>query len=127
MSYTIKNLRETTDSAPKFGLSEMGEAHFVREELGAESTGLAYHVINAGKRQPFGHRHDEAEEIYVVLSGGGRMRLDEEIIDVDTLDAIRVAPSVKRAFEAGPEGMSLLVFGPHHEKDGEILDDFWRD
>lgn len=127
MSYTIKNLRDTTDSAPNAGLSDMGEAHFVREELDAESTGLAYHVLNAGKRQPFGHRHDKAEEIYVVLSGGGRMRLDEEIVDVSALDAIRVAPSVKRAFEAGPEGLSLLVFGPHHEKDGEIINDFWRD
>lgn len=127
MSYTIKNLRDTADSAPGFGLQEMGEAHFVREELGAESTGLAYHVLKAGKRQPFGHCHDKAEEIYVVLSGGGRMRLDDEIVDVTALDAIRVAPSVKRAFEAGPEGLSLLVFGPHHEKDGEILNGFWQD
>lgn len=127
MSYTVKNLRETSDSAPKFGLGEMGEAHFAREELGAESTGLAYHVLNPGKRQPFGHRHQEAEEIYVVLSGGGRMRLDEEIIDVGALDAIRVAPSVKRAFEAGPRGLSLLVFGPHREGDGEIVTDFWED
>jgi hypothetical protein len=104
MSYTIKNLRETSDSAPKFGLSEIGEAHFVREELGAESTGLAYHVLNPGKRQPFGHRHEQAEEIY----------------------AVRVGPSVKRAFEAGPDGLSVLVFGPHHEKDGEVLNDFWQ-
>jgi mannose-6-phosphate isomerase-like protein (cupin superfamily) len=126
MSYTIKNLRATSDSAPKFGLSEMGEAHFVREELGAESTGLAYHVLNPGKRQPFGHRHEQAEEIYVVLSGGGRMRLDDQVIDVGALDAVRVAPSVKRAFEAGPDGLSVLVFGPHHEKDGEVLNDFWQ-
>jgi quercetin dioxygenase-like cupin family protein len=127
MSYTIKNLRETADSAPGFGLGEMGEAHFPRKELGAESTGLAYHVLHAGKRQPFGHRHDEAEEIYVVIAGSGRMRLDEEVVEVSALDAIRVAPPVKRAFEAGPDGLSLLVFGPHHEKDGEVLRDFWQD
>lgn len=127
MSYTVKNLRDTADSAPKFGLGEMGEAHFPREELGANATGIAYHVLNPGKRQPFGHRHEQAEEIYIVLSGSGRMRLDDEIIEVRPLDAIRVAPSVKRAFEAGPVGLSLIVFGPHHEKDGEVLKDFWRD
>lgn len=127
MSYTLKNLRETTDSAPKFGLGDVGEAHFPREELGAETVGLAYQVLKPNRRQAFGHRHDKAEEVYVVLSGGGRMRLDDEIVEIGALDAIRVEPSVTRAFEAGPEGMSWMAFGPHHEKDGELDREFWQD
>jgi mannose-6-phosphate isomerase-like protein (cupin superfamily) len=127
MSYTIKNLRDTKDSAPQFGLDEVGEAHFPREELDAEATGLAYHVLAPSKRHPFGHRHNQAEEIYVILAGGGRMRLDDETIDVGELDAIRVAPAVERGFEAGARGMSVLVFGPHFEKDGELLRDFWQE
>jgi len=125
VSYTIKNLRDTADSAPKFGFAEMGEAHFPREELGAESIGLSYQVLRPGKRNAFGHRHENAEEIYVVLSGGGRVRLDDEIVEIAELDAIRVEPKVARAFEAGPDGMALLVFGPRHEGDGEIMSDFW--
>ncbi|HEV2975919.1 MAG TPA: cupin domain-containing protein [Solirubrobacteraceae bacterium] len=127
MSYTKKNLRETTDSAPKFGLGELGEAHFPREELGAETVGLAYQVLNPGKRQAFGHRHEKAEEVYVVLSGGGRVRLDDEIVEIEALDAIRVEPSVTRAFEAGPDGLELLAFGAHYEKDGELDREFWQD
>jgi quercetin dioxygenase-like cupin family protein len=127
MSYTIKNLTETTDSAPKFGLDELGEAHFPREELGAEATGISYQVLKPGKRQGFGHKHDKAEEIYVVLSGSGRVRLDDEVLDVRALDAIRVAPSVKRAFEAGPEGLQWMAFGPHFDKDGEMIQEFWTD
>jgi quercetin dioxygenase-like cupin family protein len=127
MSYTIKNLTETTDSAPKFGLDELGEAHFPREELGAQTTGLSYQVLKPGKRQAFGHRHDKAEEVYVVLSGGGRVRLDDEIVEIRALDAIRVEPSVKRAFEAGPDGLAWMAFGPHHEKDGEMDQEFWTD
>jgi uncharacterized cupin superfamily protein len=127
MSYTIKNLRKTSDSAPEFGFAEMGEAHFPREELGAERTGLAYHVLKPGVRQPFAHRHEDAEEVCVVLSGGGRVRLDDEIVEIETLDAIRIAPSVTRAFEAGDDGLALLVFGPRHAGDGEILKDFWTD
>ncbi|HLH13442.1 MAG TPA: cupin domain-containing protein [Solirubrobacteraceae bacterium] len=127
MTYTIKNLRETADSAPKFGLQEMGEAHFPREELDARATGLAYHVLRPGKRQPFGHRHNQAEEVFVVLSGSGRMRLDDDIVEIRELDAIRVEPPVRRAFEAGPDGLALLVFGPHHDKDGEVLEGFWQE
>jgi quercetin dioxygenase-like cupin family protein len=127
VSYTLKNLRETEDSAPKFGFAELGEAHFPREELDAGSIGLSYQVLKPGKRSAFGHRHEDAEEVYVVLSGAGRMRLDEEIIEISQLDAIRVSPPVTRAFEAGSDGLSLLVFGPRHEGDGEMLQDFWTD
>ena len=127
MSYTIMNLTETVDSAPKFGFEAMGEAHFPREELGATQTGLSYQVLRPGKRQSFGHKHDEAEEVYVVLAGSGRIRLDDEIKEIKHLDAIRVPPEVKRAFEAGEEGLSWLAFGAHHEKDGEILRGFWQD
>jgi mannose-6-phosphate isomerase-like protein (cupin superfamily) len=127
MSYTIKNLRDTKDSAPDFGLGELGEAHFPQQELGAVDTGFAYQVLHPGKRQAFGHVHDEAEEVYVILAGCGRMRLDDEIQDIARLDAIRVAPQVKRAFEAGPDGLELLVFGPHRKGDGELDHDFWKD
>lgn len=128
MTYTIKNLREVQDVAPRFGVSETQEARFPREELGSETVGLAFHVVRPGRRQAFAHRHEEAEEIYVVLSGGGRVKLDEEIREVGPLDAIRVAPPVARAFEAGPDGLELLVFGPRHAGDGEFIrEDFWGD
>ncbi len=127
MSYTIRNLDETKDSAPQFGFAELGEAHFPREELDAETTGLAYHVLRPGRRQAFGHRHENAEEVCVVLEGSGRIRLDDEIREISRHDAIRIAPSVTRAFEAGEEGLTLLVFGPRHESDGELQRDFWKD
>lgn len=127
MGYTLKNLRETEDSAPKFGFGELGEAHFPREELGATQTGFAYHVLKPGRRAAFGHKHDEAEEVYVVIAGGGRIRLDDEIVDVTELDAIRVSPEVTRAWEAGADGLSLIVFGARHEGDGELQHDFWKD
>jgi mannose-6-phosphate isomerase-like protein (cupin superfamily) len=127
MTYTIKNLTETADSAVKFGFSEMGEAHFATEELDAEQTGVSYQVLRPGKRQAFGHRHNKAEEVYVVLSGSGRVRLDDEIVEIARLDAIRVPPSITRAFEAGDDGMEFLAFGAHYEKDGEVDKKFWQD
>ncbi len=127
MSYSKENLQSVTDLAPQYGMSELGEAHFAREALKAEDTGLAYHVLRPGKRQGFAHRHQNAEEISVVLSGSGRVKLDDEIIDLEVMDALRVAPGVTRQFEAGPDGLEYLVFGPHHDKDGEMVNDWWTD
>jgi mannose-6-phosphate isomerase-like protein (cupin superfamily) len=128
MDYAIKNLRDVKDLAPKFGFSEVQEARFPREDLNAETVGLAFHRVKAGKRQAFAHRHQDAEEIYVILSGTGRIKLNDEIQEVGPLDAIRVAPNVARAFEANPEAtLELLAFGPRHAGDGEILrEDFWQ-
>jgi mannose-6-phosphate isomerase-like protein (cupin superfamily) len=127
MSYTITNLTDVEDSAPKFGFGEIGEARFAGGAVDAKDTGLAYHVLRPGRRQAFGHRHEEAEEVSVVLSGSGRVRIDDEILDLQTMDAVRISPKVTRCFEAGPEGLEWLVFGPHHEKDGELVEDFWTD
>lgn len=96
-----------------------------RQDLEAEHTGVTHFRLRPGKRSPFVHRHAEAEEIYVVLAGSGRVKLDDELADVAVLDAIRIAPSVARAFEAGPDGLELLAFGPHHPGDGEPVDDPW--
>ena len=125
MSYTIKNLRDVEDSAVKHGFSETQEARFPREDLGAEATGVAYHVVKPGKRQAFAHRHNEAEELHVVLSGSGRVKLDDEIVEIGPMDAIRIAPGVTRAFEAGPDGLEYLVFGPHRRGDAEMVQGFW--
>lgn len=126
MDYAIKNLREVEDQAPKFGFSEVQEARFPREDLHAETIGLAFHRVRAGKRQAFAHRHDQAEEVYVILSGSGRIKLGDEIREIAPLDAIRVAPHVARAFEAGSDDLELLAFGPRHAGDGEaIREGFW--
>jgi mannose-6-phosphate isomerase-like protein (cupin superfamily) len=124
--YAIVNLREVEDQAPKFGFSEVQEARFPWRDLGATSTGLAFHRVKPGKRQAFAHKHENAEEIYVILSGSGRVKLDDEVAEVRTMDAIRVAPEVVRMFEAGADGLELLAFGGHHEGDGEIISEgFW--
>jgi mannose-6-phosphate isomerase-like protein (cupin superfamily) len=123
--HTQINLTEVEDAAPANGLSGRWEARVAREDLDAEQTGLTHFRLRPGKRSPFMHRHTRAEEIYVVLSGGGRVKLDEQIFDVHALDAIRVSPEVARAFEAGPEGLEFLACGPHYEADGEPVSDSW--
>lgn len=127
MSYTIANLRDSQDMAPKFGYDAVQEARFAWRDLGAEQTGLALMRVKPGQRQGFAHRHENAEEVYVILSGRGRIKLDDEVREVGPLDAIRIAPGVARALEADDEGLEYLAFGPHHEGDGELVpaEEFW--
>ncbi len=127
MAFTKTNLRDVKDDAVDFGIGEVQEARFAREDLDAEQTGLAYHRVKPGRRQSFGHRHQEAEEVHVILSGSGRVLIDEETVEVKPLDALRISPTSARIFEADDEGLEYVVFGPHHEGDGEILSDFGSD
>ena len=89
---------------------------------------MSFLIVKPGCRQAFAHRHENAEEVYVILSGSGRVKLGDEVENVKPMDAIRVAPAVARQFEAGPDGLEVLAFGPHRPKDGELLkEDFWGD
>jgi uncharacterized cupin superfamily protein len=127
MSYAKTNLRQVEDSAAKNGVGECQEARFPRTELGAEQTGMNYLIVKPGRREAFAHRHREAEEIYVVLSGSGRVKLDDELVELAALDAVRVAPGTTRTFEAGSDGLEVLIFGARVEGDGEIVNGFWAD
>jgi mannose-6-phosphate isomerase-like protein (cupin superfamily) len=124
MDYTIKNLREVDDVAAGAGLSEMQEARFAHGDLDSEQSGISLQRVKPGKRHAFAHRHKEAEEIYVVISGSGQVKLDDEVVEVRELDAIRVSPSVVRAFEAGDDGLELIAFSPRKKDDAEIVKDF---
>ena len=124
--YTIKNLQEVDDSAAdREGL----EARFGRKHLDSEHLGVSYFRYAPGFKAAYGHRHREQEEAYVVVGGSGRVKLDDEIIDLQRWDAIRVAPHVVRAFEGGPEGIELICIGADRPEggDGEMVHDFWTD
>jgi quinol monooxygenase YgiN/quercetin dioxygenase-like cupin family protein len=125
--YTIVNLSEAEDQAAKFGYGEMGEARFVADDLDAELTGVSLQYVRPGRRQMFAHHHHRAEEVYVVLGGSGRMKIGDDVIDVAARDAIRVAPDLTRAFEAGPDGLELLATGARWRGDVAIVRDWWTD
>jgi uncharacterized cupin superfamily protein len=109
--YTIKNLREVEDSAPKFGLAPAMQARFAGGDLGLGESAVSLQRLAPDAVQPFGHRHKRQEELFVVTDGGGRVKLDDDVVELSTLDAVRVAPGVMRAFAAGPEGLEFLAFG----------------
>jgi quercetin dioxygenase-like cupin family protein len=126
--YSVVNLKEVDDMAVKFGLSPNLESRFARGPLELENSGLSYFRLAPGFRMPFGHTHEQQEEIYLVVSGSVRMKLDDEIVELQTWDAIRVAPEIARAPEAGPNGAEIIAFGaPQVAQDSQMLPEFWKD
>ena len=128
--YNKVNLKEDVeDQAPNFGLSPDLEARMARVPLELEGFGVSYQRIAPNFRVPFAHKHKQQEEVYVVVAGGGRAKLEEEIVDLKRWDALRVPKDTKRGFEAGPEGMELIAIGAPNTGpgDAEMDQDFWSD
>jgi mannose-6-phosphate isomerase-like protein (cupin superfamily) len=129
--HTIVNLKEVEDMAPKFGFAPNLEARFATAALDLQKSGLSYQRLAPNFRMPFGHRHKEQEEVYVLVSGSGRVKLDDEIVEVKEWDMVRVPGETMRAFEAGPDGAELLAFGAPNtgppQEDAEMEPGWWND
>ena len=126
-NYTVKNLKQVENMAEKFGMSDGLEARFAARPLELTNLGLSYQRLEPNFRIPFGHKHGEQEEVYVVFSGSARLKLDDEIVELKQWDAIRVPGEAVRNFEAGPEGAELLAIGAPLAKDTEMLQGWWTD
>jgi mannose-6-phosphate isomerase-like protein (cupin superfamily) len=127
--YAKKNLKDVEDAAPRFGMSPPLEARFAREELGLEKSGISYQRLDPGSRVPFGHKHAEQEELYLVVGGSGQMKLDDEVVELRQWDALRVAPDVMRCLASGPDGIEVVVFGAPNTGGGdvEMVPGWWAD
>jgi quercetin dioxygenase-like cupin family protein len=126
--FTITNLKEVESSAPD-AMADRLEARFGRKHLDSEHLGVSYFRYAPGFRVPYGHRHREQEEAYVVVAGSGRIRLDDEVVELRQWDVVRVAPDVVRGFEGGPGGLEVIAVGSDRPEggDGEMLRDWWQD
>ena len=109
--YTTTNLKDVENQAPKFGMPAELEARFARTALEGDTLGLSHLKLAPGFRMPFGHKHEGQEEVYVVLRGSARIKVDDEIVEAGELDAIRFDKNTMRAVEAGPDGVEYLAFG----------------
>jgi mannose-6-phosphate isomerase-like protein (cupin superfamily) len=126
--YTRRNLREVEDSAPKFQMPSEMEARFARTPIEGETLGLSLFTLEPGFRIPFGHKHVTQEEVYVIVRGSGRIRVEDEVVDVGQWDAIRFDKDTMRAVEAGPEGIEYVAFGAGDDpREAEMDPGFWTD
>jgi mannose-6-phosphate isomerase-like protein (cupin superfamily) len=127
--YTIQNLKDVEDQAPKFGMSPQMEMRMARVPLEMQNAGLSYQRLSPNFRLPFGHSHNTQEEVYVVLSGSIRAKVEDEVHELGPFDALRVDSGTTRSFEAGPEGAELIAIGAPSTGPGDanVEQGWWSD
>ena len=127
--YTKLNLKEDVeDQAPKFWMPEL-EFRMARVPLELENSGVTYMRITPNFRMPFGHTHNVQEEVYVLISGSARLKLDDDVVELKPFDAVRIHNETMRNLEGGPEGAELIAIGAPNTGpgDGPMTQDWWKD
>ena len=127
--YTVLKVTDVDDQAPNFGLEGKMEARFMRVDLGCENCGVTYLRLAPGFRIPFGHRHKVQEEVYMLVSGSARIKLDDDVHDLEPWTAVRMHRDVTRSMEAGPAGAEFVLVGAPSTGpgDAETIPNWWQD
>jgi len=127
-NYTKANLRDVEDMAPKFGMPDGMQSRFARGDVEGKTLGLSLFTLEPGFRIPFGHKHLSQEEVYVVVRGSGRVKVEDDIVELKQWDAIRFDKDTMRNMEAGPKGMEYVAFGAGEDpKEAEMAHGWWGD
>ena len=133
MAFTLRNLKkDLEDLGSRFDGAPDLEFRAATKALDLRHSALSYQRVPPGYRFPYGHTHETQEEVYVVVRGSGRMKVDDEIVELEEWDAVSVPPGAWRGYEAGPDGLEILVIGapklggnPQDDVTGER--DWWAD
>ena len=120
--YASKNLIEIDDL---FEGPEM-EVRFSRPYLDSEHLGVSLFKYAPGFTATDGHHHEVQEEAYVVIAGSGRIRLDDDVVELRQWDVVRVSPEVVRGFEAGADGLEVIAVGSDKPEGGDGVRDSAR-
>ena len=130
MSYTVQQLTEVENQGVKFGLDENDiQSRMAKDPLECEHCGISYIKLGPGWRLPFGHNHKTQEEVYVLVRGSARMKVEDDLIDLEPYTAVRVSPSTMRGYEGGPDGAELIVVGAPRTGAGDanVVPGWWTD
>jgi len=127
-NYTKTNLRDVENMAPKFDMPDEMEARFARSAIDGKTLGLSLFKLAPNFRIPFGHKHEGQEEVYVIVRGSARVKVEDEVVELGEWDAIRLGMDTMRNMEAGPDGVEYLAFGAGEDpRDAEMAPGWWSE
>jgi mannose-6-phosphate isomerase-like protein (cupin superfamily) len=127
--YTVVKVSDVPDQGPNLGIAPDVEIRFLRNDLGCEDCGVSYARIAPNGKRTNGHRHKRQEEVYLLVSGSARIKVGNDVVDLEPWTAVRVPADTNRALAAGPEGAEFVLVGAPNTGPGDAIDepDFWKD
>jgi mannose-6-phosphate isomerase-like protein (cupin superfamily) len=128
--YTVQNLKEVENQGVHFGLDPNDmELRMAKDPLECANAGISYLKLGPGYRAPFGHTHKTQEEIYILISGSARVKLNDDVIDMKPFTAVRIAQETMRSYEGGPDGAEIIAIGAPKTGpgDGDTVPGWWSD
>jgi mannose-6-phosphate isomerase-like protein (cupin superfamily) len=128
--YTVQNLNEVQNQGENFGINpDELQLRMAKDPLECQNAGISLLRLGPSFRVPFGHKHKTQEEIYVLVKGSARMKIEDDVVDVQPMTAVRVDPGTMRGYEAGPDGADFVVIGAPKTGpgDGDIVQGWWSD
>jgi hypothetical protein len=127
--YTVLKVSDVDDQGKNFGLEGKMEARFMRVDLECENCGVTYLRLAPDFRIPFGHRHKVQEEVYLLVSGSARIKVGDDVHDLEPWTAVRLSKDAMRGMEAGPEGAEFVLIGAPHTGPGDAITEpnWWQD
>jgi uncharacterized cupin superfamily protein len=115
----------------RFGLPESEfELRILRGVLGCEHVGVSYLRFGPGWRLTVGHRHPGGgEEVYVLVEGSARIKIEEQILHMHAPSAVRVRGDQFRAIRADSDMTAVLVAAGTIDDPSatEFAPNFWRE
>lgn len=129
--FTIVRADDVPSMAAEVGMDpEHFEVRFLREQLGLETFALTVQRFAAGWKPTRGHRHRVQEEAYVLVSGRAEAKLEDEVVELEPITAVRVPARTARAVRAAgdEDAVFLIVAAPQAGFDDvEFISDFWME
>lgn len=106
MAFSFVDLEDLAGEGPG------GSVRKVRRALGARAFGFNYFTLGPNED---GREHDHAdsqqEEVYFVVKGSGRMRIDDDEIELRPGRFVRVDAESRRLPISGNGGLEFVTFG----------------
>lgn len=81
----------------------------LHEKLALTGAEISIDQLPAGANVPFVHSYKDNEEIYGVISGKGKVIIDNEEITLNTGDWIKISPAAKRQFFAAKDSSISFI------------------
>ncbi|HEV8603445.1 MAG TPA: hypothetical protein VGQ68_08665 [Gaiellaceae bacterium] len=127
--YKVVKVSDVPDQGPNLGVAPDLEVRFLRNDLGCEDCGVSYARLAPNWRYPYGHKHKRQEEIYLLVSGTARIKVGDDIVELEPWTAVRIPNDTMRAIEAGPEGAEFVMVGAPNTGPGDGINEtnWWSD